>query len=82
MHPLAPNLHDVSMEELNTKYNDLTKRYNQAYKFGPQSILPQIEMMLDHYQNELNERNRRQLEEMNRKAEESGKGFKGIIDIS
>ena len=42
-------------------------------------VLP---MMLEHYQGEIAERNRRQLEEMNKKAEQSGKGYKGIIDIS
>lgn len=82
MHPLAPDLSGLSMEELTTKYSDLSKRLNQAYKFGPHSIIPQVQMMLDHYQLEIGERNRRQLEEMNKKAEQSGKGYKGIIDIS
>lgn len=82
MHPLAPDLRDLSIEELMTKYNDLSKRFNQAYRSGPHSIIPQIQMMMEHYQAELNERNRRQLEEMNKKANETGKGFKGIIDIS
>lgn len=82
MHPLAPDLSGLSMEELTNKYSDLSKRLNQAYKFGPQSIIPQVQMMLDHYQMEIGERNRRQLEEMNKKTEQSGKGYKGIIDIS
>lgn len=82
MHPLAPNLSELSMDELVSKYNDLSKRLNQAHRFGPYQIIPQIQMMMEHYQAELGERNRKQLEEMNRKAEESGKGFKGIIDIS
>lgn len=82
MHPLAPDLRGLSMEELTTKYNDLSRRFNQAYRSGPAELVPQIQMMMDHYQAEISERNRRQLEEMNRKAEETGKGFKGIIDIS
>ena len=82
MHPLAPNLHDVSMEELLKKYSELQKRFNQAYKFGPYSVMPQIQMMMEHYQAEIDVRNRKQLEDMNKRAEEGGKGFKGIIDIS
>ncbi len=70
------------MDQLMTKYNDLTKRLNQAYRFGPAALVPQISMMLEHYQAEISERNRKQLEEMNKKAEESGRGYKGIIDIS
>ena len=82
MHPLAPDLKNLTLEELNSKYNELTKRFNQAYRFGPVGIIPQIQMMMEHYQVEISERNRKQLEEMNKKAEESGKGYKGIIDIS
>jgi hypothetical protein len=82
MHPLAPNLQGLSMEELLTKYNELTKRLNQAYRSGPYQIIPQIQMMIDHYQSEISERNAKQLAEMNKRAEDSGKGFKGIIDIS
>jgi hypothetical protein len=82
MHPLAPSLHELSMDELTTKYSELQKRMNQAYRFGPQSIVPQIQMMMEHYQTEISERNRRQLEEMNKKADDTGKGYKGIIDIS
>lgn len=82
MHPLAPDLHGLSMEELMQKHNDLIKRLNQAYRFGPHGIIPQIQMMLEHYQIEIGERSRKQMDEMNRKAEESGKGYKGIIDIS
>jgi len=82
MHPLAPSLHELSMDELTTKYSELQKRMNQAYKFGPHSIIPQIQMMMEHYQAELNERNRKQLEDMNKKANDTGKGYKGIIDIS
>jgi hypothetical protein len=70
------------MDELTTKYSELQKRMNQAYRFGPQSIIPQIQMMMEHYQTELSERNRKQLEDMNKKAEDTGKGYKGIIDIS
>jgi hypothetical protein len=77
MHPLAPKLSDLSMEELTKKYNELASKLNQAYRFGPQSIIPQIQMLLQDYQQELQERQKKQLEEM----EKNSKNFKNIIDI-
>lgn len=82
MHPLAPDLSNVSMDDLVKKYNELQKRHNQAFRMGPTSIIPQIQMMMEHYRIEIAERNRKQLEELNKKAQESGKGYNGIIDIS
>lgn len=80
-HPLAPNLSELSSEELFQKYTELQKRYNQAYRFGPASVMPQIQMMMEHYQVEMAERNRKQMEEMAQRAD-NGKGYKGHIDIS
>jgi hypothetical protein len=80
MHPLAPNLSSLNNDELFQKYTDLQKRYNQAWRSGPQSIMPQIQMMMDHYQSEISERNRKQMVEMEERLAD-GKGYKGIIDI-
>jgi hypothetical protein len=38
-------------------------------------------MLMDDYQFEISERHRRHMESMEKRAEESGRGFKGIIDI-
>ena len=81
-HPLAPNLSELSSEELFQKYTELQKRYNQAYRFGPTSIMPQLQMMMEHYQVEMSERNRKQIEELAQRQQQNGKGYKGIIDIS
>lgn len=80
MHPLAPDISKLSMEELLLKHNELTKRLQQAYRSGPFQVIPQIQMMMEHYQSEIGERNRKQMEEMTRKSQEGG--YKGIIDIS
>ena len=80
-HPLAPDLSGLSSDELFKKYGELQKRFNQAYRFGPASAIPQLQMMMEHYQVEISERNRKQMEEMAAK-EANGKGYKGIIDIS
>lgn len=37
-------------------------------------------MMMDHYQSEISERNRKQMVEMEQRLAD-GKGYKGIIDI-
>jgi hypothetical protein len=78
MHPLGSNLSDLSDDELHKKFGELQKRFGQAYRFGPQSIIPQIQMLMQDYQYEINLRNQRQLDELNKNS----KGPKGIIDIS
>jgi hypothetical protein len=79
MHPLGSNLSDLSDDELHSKYGELQKRFGQAYRFGPQGIIPQLQMLMQDYQYEIGIRNQKQMEELNKN---SGKGPKGIIDIS
>jgi hypothetical protein len=85
MHPLAPSLKDVPDQELYKKYNDLLARLNQAWRFGPQGLIPQIQMMMDHYKSEISERMIRQQQEMAERAAKGkgkdGKGYTGVIDI-
>ena len=76
-HPLAPDLKDLSTDELHSKYNDLMNRMNQAYRFGPIGIIPQLQMMQGHYQNEIQNRNAKQVEAM----QKNSKNFNKIIDI-
>ena len=77
MHPLVPDLSGLSNEELHKKYNDLMARYNQAYRTGPTSVIPQMQMILENYRYEMDNRNRKTLDEMEAKSDK----FKGIIDI-
>jgi hypothetical protein len=76
-HPLAPNLSELSQDELTKKYNELMQRINQAYRFGPAGAVQQLQMLQYHYQEEMNRRTQKQLEEM----EKHSKNFKNIIDI-
>lgn len=76
-HPLAPNLSELSNEDLHKKYNDLMNRLNQAYRFGPMDAVGQIQMLLSHYNEEIQTRNRKQMEEL----EKTSKRFKNIIDV-
>lgn len=77
MHPLVSDLSGLSTEELHKKYNELMQKYNQAHRFGPVSILSQIQMVLENYRYEMDARNRKIMQEM----EEKNNKFKGIIDI-
>ena len=81
MHPLGNDLTKLSEDELNKKFGELTKRFNQAYRFGPQSIIPQIQMVMQDYQEEMKRRSALAMEEMRKKMDKDGKGFKDIIDI-
>ena len=49
MHPLVGNLEELSNEELHKKYNELMAKYNQAFRFGPTSVIPQMQMILENY---------------------------------
>jgi hypothetical protein len=77
MHPLVSDLSGLSTEELHKKYNELMQKYNQAHRFGPVSVLPQMQMILENYRYEMDVRNRKIMEEMEEKSDK----FKGIIDI-
>lgn len=77
MHPLVSDLSGLSNEDLHKKYNDLMSKMNQAYRSGPTSIIPQMQMVIENYRYEMDNRNRKTLEEM----EAKGDKFKGIIDI-
>jgi hypothetical protein len=77
MHPLVTDLSGLSNEDLHKKYNDLMSKMNQAYRSGPTSIIPQMQMILENYRYEMDNRNRKALEDMEAKSDK----FKGIIDI-
>lgn len=76
-HPLTPDLTKLSMDELTNKMSELQKRLTWAYRVGQADLVGQIQLVMEDYHNELQERNRRQLEEM----EKHSKQFKNIIDI-
>ena len=76
-HPLTPDLTKLSLEELNEKYSDLLKRYNQSFRWGKPDMAQQLQLLIQDYQFEIDNRNRKQLEEL----EKNSKTFKKIIDI-
>jgi len=84
MHPLGNDLSKLTDEELNKKIGDLSKRFNQAYRFGPQQIIPQIQILMQDHQEEFRRRQAKSMKEMQEKMDKDkngGKGLKNIIDI-
>lgn len=77
MHPLVGNLEELSNEDLHKKYNELMAKFNQASRFGPTSVIPQMQLILENYKFEMDKRNRKILEEIEAKNNK----FKGIVDI-
>ena len=76
-HPLAPDLTKLTVDELNAKYGDLLKRVTYAYRIGNPDMVQQLQMLMEDYRLELDNRNRKALEDM----EKNSKNFKNIIDI-
>ena len=76
-HPLAPDLSNLKDDELYNKINELTGKMNAAYRLGSRDAVHQMQLLMGHYQQELQTRNRKKLEDMEQKS----KNFKNIIDI-
>jgi len=77
MHPLSPDLTKLSLDDLNKKYSDLLGRMTMAYRWGNPDMVQQLQMIIEDYRMEIENRGRKQIEEM----EKNSKNFKNIIDI-
>lgn len=77
MHPLAPDLTQLSDDELQKKQSELQKKMIQAYQFGSTDLAMQLQMLLEDYTMEVQRRQARMMEELLAKSDK----FKGIIDI-
>lgn len=77
-HPLLNDLSALTQDELNKKYADISKRLVQAQRYGNPGVVQQLRMILTDYQYELEQRNRKIMED----AEKHNSNFKGIIDIN
>ena len=71
-HPLIKNLNDLSNQELLDKISELHKKLAIAARTGNGHMCDQIRMALESYQNQYNEKTRK----------DSGTPFDDVIDIS
>ena len=77
MHPLAPNLSEMSDSELQKKHSELLTRLSHAYRYGQTQMVHQVQMIMEDYQAEITRRQQKILEDMLNKNDK----FSGIIDI-
>jgi hypothetical protein len=77
MHPLAPNLTGLSDDELHKKRAELQNRMTFAYRMGQGEMIGQIQLLLGDYDMEIQKRNQKMLDDMNR----NNPNFKDKIDI-
>jgi hypothetical protein len=71
-HPLIKNLNELSNQELLDKISELHKKLAIAARSGNGHMCDQIRMALESYQNQYNEKTRK----------DSGTPFDDVIDIS
>jgi hypothetical protein len=77
MHPLAPNLTEMSDVELQKKHSELVTRLTHAYRYGQTQMVQQLQMIMEDYQSEITRRQQKVLNDMLNKNDK----FSGIIDI-
>jgi hypothetical protein len=70
-HPLVDNLDNLSLEQLQEKISDLTKKLGIAARSGNGHLCNQVRMALESYQNKYNEKSRG-----------ASTSFDEVIDIS
>jgi uncharacterized membrane protein (DUF106 family) len=77
-HPLINNVDDLTMEELQAKMTELTKKVGIAYRMGNAQLVSQIRMALETYTNKYQEKQ----QELYNAAKKGGPDFSDKIDIS
>jgi hypothetical protein len=77
MHPLTPNLAEMSDNDLNDRFRDLSNKLSSAYRMGSTDMVNQIQMLMEDYQAEIMKRQQKAYEDL------VGKGnmFDGIIKV-
>ena len=77
MHPLAPDLTDMTDTDLQKKHSELLTRLTHAYRYGQTQMVQQVQMIMEDYQIEISRRQQKILDDMLNKNDK----FSGIIDI-
>ena len=77
-HPLKSDADSLTMEQLQTKVTDLTKKLGWAHRSGNAFLTQQVRMALETYQNKLRQRQQEEWE----KSTKNNPDFGNKIDIS
>ncbi len=77
-HPLINNIDDLSMEQLQERITELTRKVGIAHRMGNAQLRHQVQMALETYQNKYRERQ----QALWKKDDDAGTDFGDRIDIS
>jgi len=78
MHPLFnEDLKELTDDALHKRHGELLKRINQASRLGYGDVIMQLQLINEHFQQEVTRRNRDLMEKM----QKSNPNFKDFIDI-
>ena len=78
MHPLAPDLSKLSDDELQQKRSELQNRLMFSYRTGNADLVGQIQLLMQNYDTEIQQRNQKLLDQL----QKANKNFGNIINIS
>lgn len=81
MHPLQENISNLTDDELYNKMSDINKRISQAYRMNMQDAVSQLQLLMQGYQYEYSERQRKKLEEYDKQYEKQIGKYGDSIDI-
>jgi hypothetical protein len=78
MHPLGPDVAQMTDTELQNKILELGKKLNLAMRMGNDSLVNQIQMLYYGFLEEQQLRERKKMEEL---MKSNGRDFDDIIDV-
>ena len=77
-HPLISSIDHLSMEELQSRISDLTKKLSFAQRSGNAQLTSQLRMALESFNNKYQQR----VDELNRKQDGQAPDYSDRIDVS
>lgn len=77
-HPLISNIDDLTLEEIQTRISDLTKKLNWASRSGNANLTSQIRLALDTFRSKYSEKQ----QAIYKEATKNNPTFADKIDIS
>ena len=71
MHPLTPDLTNLSDEDLHTKRGELQSKMSRAYQMGSADMVGQLQLLIQDYAMEVERRNAKMMASSNRNVVET-----------
>jgi len=77
-HPLIPNLDDLTLDQLQEKITELSRKLGMASRMGNAQLRHQVQMALESYQNKFREKQQKIWDD----ARKKGTDYSDRINIS